>query len=174
MPLVVSGRVTATLVLAGLAAALAACSRTPVSQPQPAFYQRLDQTGGAVDPATSLSMINQYRGNNGLAPLTWDPALARVAQGQVERMAAADKVLSVEEARLDGDLARAGIGYRSFLANFSAGYRTFAEAFSGWRESKVHNATMLAPRATRVGLATGQAPHSKYKIFWTMVVVEPK
>jgi uncharacterized protein YkwD len=64
--------------------------------------------------------------------------------------------------------------FRSFLANFSAGYRTFAEAFSGWRESKVHDATMLAPRATRIGLATAQAPNSKYKIFWTMVVVEPK
>lgn len=174
MPLVATGRVTATFALAALAAALAACSRGPTPGPQPAFYQRLDQTGGAVDPATSLSMINQYRGNAGLAPLVWDPALARVAQGQVERMAAADRVQSVEEARLEDDFARAGVGYKTFLANFSAGYRTFAEAFSGWRESKVHNATMLAPRATRIGLATAQAPNSKYKIFWTMVVVEPK
>jgi uncharacterized protein YkwD len=153
---------------------VAACSRAPVRDATPAFYQRLDQTGGSVDPASSLSMINMYRGNKGLAPLTWDPALARVAQGQVDRMAAADKVLSVEEARLDADLAGAGIGYASFLANFSAGYRTFAEAFSGWRESKVHDATMLAPRATRIGLATAQAPNSKYKIFWTLVVVEPR
>lgn len=163
---------TSTVVLA--AAVLAACSRGPAPQPQPAFYQRLDQTGGSVDPATSLSMINMYRSNKGLAPLVWDPALARVAQAQVDRMAAADKVHSVEEARLDGALAGAGIGYRSFLANFSAGYRTFAEAFSGWRESKVHDATMLAPNATRVGLATAQAPNSKYRIFWTLVVVEPK
>ena len=153
---------------------LAACSRTPTHEATPAFYQRLDHTGGTVDPASSLSMINMYRGNKGLPPLTWDPALARVAQGQVDRMAAVDKVHSVEDARLDGDLAGAGIGYKSFLANFSAGYRTFAEAFSGWRESKVHDATMLAPRATRIGLATAQAPNSKYKIFWTLVVVEPR
>ncbi|MDK9697654.1 MAG: CAP domain-containing protein [Siculibacillus sp.] len=155
-------------------AALAACSRGPVPETRPAFYARLDQTGGAVDPASSLSMINMYRANKGLAPLIWDPALARVAQGQVDRMAAADKVQSVEEAHLDRDLAAAGIGHTSFLANFSAGYRTFAEAFSGWRESKVHDATMVAPRASRVGLATAQAPHSKYKIFWSLVVVEPK
>ena len=163
------------LAAVGLAAVtLAACSRGPAPEPQPAFYHRLDQTGGAVDPASSLSMINLHRANKGLAPLVWDAGLARVAQGQVDRMAAADRVHSVEEARLDGDLGAAGIGYKSFLANFSAGYRTFAEAFSGWRESKTHDATMLAPRATRVGLATAQAPHSKYKIFWTMVVVEPK
>ena len=153
---------------------LAACSRGPVPESRPAFYQRLDQTGGAVDPASSLSMINMYRANKGLAALVWDPALARVAQVQADRMAAADKVLSVEDSRLDADLAAGGIAYRTFLANYSAGYRTFAEAFSGWRESKVHDATMLAPRATRIGLATAQAPNSKYKIFWTLVVVEPK
>ncbi len=160
--------------LLALVAALAACSRGPVPESRPAFYQRLDQTGGAVDPASSLSMINLYRSNKGAAPLVWDPALARVAQGQADRMAAADKVHSVEEARLAADLAAAGISHKSFLANFSAGYRTFAEAFSGWRESKTHEATMAAPRATRIGLATAQAPQSKYKIFWTLVVVEPK
>jgi len=169
-----SGRFATILALAGTAAVAAACSRGPVPESRPAFYQRLDQTGGAVDPASSLSMINLYRSNKGLPALVWDPAVARVAQAQVDRMAAADKVQSVEEARLDGELAAAGVSYKSFLANFSAGYRTFAEAFSGWRESKIHDATMLAPRATRVGLATAQAPNSKYKIFWTMVVVEPK
>ncbi len=171
MSLLRFGRSCAALTALAL---LAACSRGPVAERQPAFYQRLDQTGGAVDPASSLSMINMYRSNKGLAPLVWDPALARVAQGQADRMAAADKVRSVEEAHLDADLAAADVAHKSFLANFSAGYRTFAEAFSGWRESKVHDATMSAPRATRIGLATAQAPHSKYKIFWTMVVVEPK
>lgn len=169
------GRGAAALAAVGLAAVtLAACSRGPVPESRPAFYARLDQTGGAVDPASSLSMINLHRSNKGLPALVWDPAVARVAQAQVDRMAAADKVQSVEEAHLDQDLAAAGIAHKSFLANFSAGYRTFAEAFSGWRESKVHDATMLAPRATRIGLATAQAPHSKYKIFWTLVVIEPK
>lgn len=176
MTLMLSRRSAITVAAIGLAAAaLTACSRPPARQSaEPAFYQRLDLTGRSVDPATSLSMINQYRGNNGLAPLVWDPALARVAQAQVDQMAAVDKVHSVEDAGLDRAFAASGIGYKSFLANFSAGYRTFAETFSGWRESKIHNATMLAPRASRVGLATAFAPNSKYKIFWTMVVVEPQ
>ena len=163
------------VVLPLVAAALAACSReaAPVRN-EPPFYRRLDMGGGPVDPASSLSMINQYRGNNGLGALQWDPTLARIAQAQVDRMAAADRVHSTEEAGLDRELQAAGIPYASFLANFSAGYRTFAEAFSGWRESKQHNATMLAGRATRVGLATAYAPNSKYKIFWTLVVVEPR
>lgn len=163
------------LAAASLALVLAACARAPAPvENVPPFYQRLDLTGRPVDPASSLSMINQYRGNHGLAPLVWDPALARIAQSQSDRMAAGDRVHSVADAHLDADLAAAGIGYRSYLANFTAGYRTFAEAFSGWRESKVHEATMLSPSATRVGLATAQAPSSKYKVFWTLVVVEPR
>ncbi|TBW33973.1 CAP domain-containing protein [Siculibacillus lacustris] len=167
-----AGRIPA---VATLVLALAACSRPPATvENVPPFYQRLDISGRSVDPASSLSMINQYRGNHGLAPLTWDPALARVAQSQSSAMAASDRVHSVADAGLDGQLAGAGIGYKMFLANFSAGYRTFAEAFSGWRESKIHDATMLSPTATRVGLATAQAPNSKYQIFWTLVVVEPR
>jgi uncharacterized protein YkwD len=169
-----AGRI-AVLAAVALATLLSACSRSPApTEPTPPFYRRLDLTGESVDPASSLSMINHYRANRGLAPLVWDPTLAAVAQRQSDAMAAADRVHSVADARLDSALGAAGIGYASFLANFSAGYRTFAEAFSGWRESKVHDATMLAPRATRVGLATAPAPRSKYGIFWTLVVVEPR
>lgn len=158
-----------------VAAALAACSRAPApTEHTPPFYQRLDIEGRRVDPASSLSMINQYRGNAGLAPLVWDPTLARIAQSQSSDMAASDRVHSTVEAGLDRELQAAGVPYASFLANFSAGYRTFAEAFSGWRESPRHNATMLSPRATRVGLATAYAPNSKYKVFWTLVVLEPR
>jgi len=157
------------------AAVLAGCARSPAPvEHTPPFYERLDITGRPVDPASSLSMINQYRANNGLQPLTWDPALAQIAQAQSDDMGRIDRVHSTEEAQLPAQFSAAGIGYASYLANFTAGYRTFAEAFSGWRESKMHNATLLAPRATRVGLATTYAPNSKYKIYWTLVVVEPR
>lgn len=177
MSIVSTGRIapaTAGLACLALGAlALASCARSPIAPtPIPPFYQRLDIGGRSVDPASSLSMINEYRGNKGLAPLTWDPALAAVAQAQADRQAGVDKVLSVEESGVATDLKRTGAPVKSFAANFSAGYRTFAEAFSGWRESKVHNATMLAPRATRIGLATAYKPSSKYQIYWALVVVE--
>lgn len=164
--------------LAGLAPALAAllagCSAAPEPPPaQPAFYQRLDQSGGAVDPASSLGMVNHYRANLGAPPLAWDPALARIAEMQARRMATLDRVQTEQEAKLDAELKAAGIGFRSYASNLTAGYRTFAEAFSGWRELKQHNANMIDPRKTRIGLATAQAPGSKYKIFWAMVLVEP-
>ncbi len=48
-----------------------------------------------------------------------------------------------------------------------------AEAFSGWRESPQHDRTMLAPSATRLGIATAYAPGSKYKVYWALIVASP-
>ncbi len=153
---------------------LASCSSTSNEQsPTPPFYERLDQTQRPVDPASSVGMINNYRGNNGLAGLTWNPALAQVAKQVAERMAAADKVLSTADVHLGDELAKGGYRAKSYVANLSAGYRTFAEAFSGWRELKENNAHMLDGRAVQVGLATAYAPGSKYRVFWALVLAEP-
>ena len=66
-----------------------------------------------------------------------------------------------------------GIGYASYLANFSAGYRTFAEAFSGWRDSPPHRANMLNSGVTKMGIAAVYAPNTKYKVFWALILAAP-
>ena len=162
-------------VLCGVAAMLTACASQPVRvERQPPFYQRLDVSGRAVDPASSIAMINEYRSGKGLPALTLDPALGRLAQEQASWMGSRDQV----RASLDKDralalrLKAAGVSAGVADENVSAGYRTFAEAFSGWRESKPHNAVMLNPKATRAGIATAYQPTSKYQVFWSLVVAE--
>jgi len=155
------------------AAVLAGCSTVHEAGPTPPFYERLDLTGHQVDGPSSLSMINQYRGNNGLRPLAWNPTLAQVARQAADRMAAAGKVLSSDEVHLGDGLTQSGYRYKTFVANFSAGYRTFAEAFSGWRELKENNAHMLDGRTTQIGLATSFVPGSKYQVYWALVLAEP-
>jgi uncharacterized protein YkwD len=153
---------------------LSGCStvrETP--SPTPPFYQRLDLTGRQVDGPSSLGMINQYRGNNGLRPLALNPVLTEVARRAADRMGQAGKVLSADEIQLGAQLTQSGYRYKTYVANLSAGYRTFAEAFSGWRELKENNAHMLDGRATEVGLATVYVPGSKYQIFWALVIAEP-
>ena len=170
--------VARALAMAGLCALplLAACaSRAPVAVSTPPFYQRLDIAGRAIDPGSSMAMINAWRQKNGLPALAYDPALARVAQAQADAMAAANSpqaALGADQA-VSARLTRAGYPARSANENVSAGYRTFAEAFSGWRDSRGHNAIMLDPRATRMGIATALNPASKYQVFWSMVVAEP-
>jgi uncharacterized protein YkwD len=118
-------------------------------------------------------MINQYRGNNGLGPLQWNPILADVAHRAADRMAQAGKVLSAEDLQVGPLMTKSGYRYKTYAANFSAGFRTFAEAFSGWRELRENNTHMLDGHATQVGLATAFVPGSKYQVFWALILAEP-
>lgn len=158
--------------LAATLAALAGCDK-PAAPPRAAapalgMYQNLAQAGGRVDAETAAEMISAYRHNHGLKPLEVDPALMRLAVADADAMAA-----SARPASADGVKAKAAAaGFRSPAANLSAGYQTFAEAFSGWRESPGHNGVMLDPKADRMGIATAYAPGTKYRVFWTLVVAQ--
>ncbi len=156
--------------LAALAALLllAGC----VSDPgPPAFYRDLAAPDAWVDTAAALSLVNDYRAKEGLGPLALDRTLVAVAEEQAEALAAAGEVrLSLAaERRLARRLEEAGFSADRAVENTSAGYRTLAEAFSGWRDSPGHNANMLAPDVDRFGIATAYAPGSKYRVFWTAV-----
>jgi uncharacterized protein YkwD len=152
-------------------ALLAGCAEEP-TQTIPSFYRNLGSSTALVDSAMAASMISDYRANKGLGPVTVDPTLDQVAADQARIMAAKDSVnVSLEDARdLDARLARAGYRTAHAVENVSAGYRTLAEAFSGWRESKKHDAKLLDPQATRIGIATAYAPNSKYKVFWSIIL----
>ena len=148
--------------------ALAACQdeQRPASSQGPTFYASMARPDAAVDGAMARDMIGAYRRNNGLGPLVLDPDLQAAAQKEADAMASADRPSSADafKNRL------AASGFTAPAANLSAGYHTLAEAFSGWRESAQHNRVMLDPRATRIGIATAYAPHSKYKVYWALAV----
>ena len=67
------------------------------------------------------------------------------------------------------------VGYDAVIAteNIAAGYHTLAEAFSGWRDSRRHNANMLKKGVTQMGIATHYRPNVKYRVFWALVLAKP-
>jgi uncharacterized protein YkwD len=87
-------------------------------------------------------------------------------------MARADKLSHEVRGNLSTRLDGAGFTKNAAVENVSAGYNTLAEAFSGWRQSKPHNESMLNPRMRRMGIATAYAPGSKYKVFWALVMTD--
>ncbi|WP_428647454.1 CAP domain-containing protein [Roseibium sp.] len=159
---------------AALTLTMAACQSERFQTPP--FYQDLAKSGGQVDPATAAQMISQYRINNGLSPVTPDPLLTGIAQSQADAMAAAGTVKAALAADQQLATRMASIGEPKTAAseNVSAGYRTFAEAFSGWRESPKHNQVLLNRDATRLGIATAYSPSAKHKVFWSLVLAGPK
>ncbi len=162
------------LIPIGLAAlGLSACMGDRLQTPP--FYQDLAKTDGQVDPATAAQMISQYRINNGLPAVTPDPRLTSIAQTQANAMASAGTVQASLASNLKLETRMAAIGEPKTAAseNVSAGYRTFAEAFSGWRESPKHNEVLLANSATRLGIATAYSANAKHKVFWSLVLAAP-
>jgi uncharacterized protein YkwD len=166
-------RPSAALVLCGVVlsiAALAGCAGDAPSSGQPTFYQDLAQPEMTLDAAAAQAMISNYRSNNGLASVSIDPDLMRLASEQAHAMAAHDK--------MDHDIGRpfqerirnSPFAGSVAVENVSAGYHTLAEAFSGWRDSPPHRANMLNRNVTRMGIAAIYAPVSKYKAFWALIL----
>jgi uncharacterized protein YkwD len=152
---------------------LAACG-TPEIENSPPFYESLARPGAEVNVAATASLLSDYRRANGLPAVEADAKLAALAQDQVRRMAAADKLTHDPGGR--GFLQRLkSANYNAARAaeNVGAGYHTLAEAFSGWRDSPSHNTNMLLPGATRFGIATAYSEKSKYKVFWALLLAEP-
>lgn len=153
---------TVSLTLAGCA------TQQPVETATglPSLYWPMTTASAQVDAATARDMISAYRARSGGTALRLDPELQKLAEAEAAAMAAADRPSRAQTVRV----AMERLGHPSAGANLSAGYHTLAEAFSGWRDSPAHNAVMLAPEATRMGIATAYAPNSKYRVYWALLV----
>lgn len=161
---------------AGLAllAALAGCATTEQIDTQPAFYINLAKTGKPVDAAAAASLLSDYRTARGLPTVTIDDTLSRLAQDQANAMAKADNLShEVGGRNFMTRIKASGYDAKRAVENVGAGYHTLAEAFSGWRDSPSHNKNMLEPGVTRMGIATANAPNSKYKVYWALILAQP-
>jgi uncharacterized protein YkwD len=169
------GRALAFLPLCA-ALALAACQSTPPpALPKPSFYEDLASPTARVDQTKALSMLNQYRAQSGIAPLTLDPQLSRIAEDYARKMAAADKMgHNVDGQSLLGQRLKSyGYPFSNAGENVAAGYHTLAEAFSGWRQSPPHDRGMKDPEMSLMGIGTAYNPNSKYKVFWCLILAHP-
>lgn len=174
-PVLNSRQFWAALALAGLLAGCAETSPPPPGAQAPAaqktgIYQSMMKPGAVVDAEGARDLISLYRRNNGLGRVEIDPALMAQAQAQAKAMAACDKLSHEVQGSLTARLNKAGFQKNVAVENVSAGYDTMAEVFSGWRNSPPHNANLLAPKMTRIGVAAAYNPNTRYKVFWAMVM----
>ncbi len=153
---------------------MAGCTQPEAPRPGAAgnLYASLANHGARVDAGAARDLISIYRRNNGRSVLRIDPALQAIAEEQVRIMAANGGANNSVRAGLAGKLARAGHKQNIAIQNVSSGYHTLPEAFSGWRQSKPHNANMLNPRVTRMGIATAYVPNTKYRVYWALVLTD--
>ncbi len=126
---------------------------------------------------TAAEAISSYRASHGLGPVKVDASLNRLAATQVRAMARADTI--GHNVPGGGTLAKraksAGVYNAHVMENAGGGerYRSFGQVFAGWRGSPRHNAAMLKPDMTRLGIATVSDPGTKHKVFWVLEMAGP-
>ena len=141
----------------------------------PFFTSSLPTKPGTFSVSEAVAQISKYRVANGLKPVTVDPVLMKIASVHTDRMAQADTMSHV----LPGegsfhDRLIAG-GFRAAMAaeNVAAGQPTLPAVLEAWRKSPGHNANLLLPNISKIGIALSVAPGGKYKYFWSLVLGEP-
>ena len=120
--------------------------------------------------AQAIRHINEFRAKNGLKPVSYDSSLVSMASRQVVVMASKD-VLSHE---VDGDFIKRmnANGFRDAegAENVGAGHASVENAINSWIASPGHRSNMLLKNATRVGVVRADAPWSRYRNYWALVI----
>ena len=106
----------------------------------------------------ALSLVSTYRRGHGLPALAYDPALMARAQALAETMARTGHLLHTDQAA------------NGTLVDVAAGHDTLEDAFSGWRYAPASRAHMLDRNMHRFAMAAIYAPHSRYRVFWAMII----
>lgn len=118
----------------------------------------------------AIRHINAFRAQNGLNPVVYDSSLVGMASRQVVVMASKD-VLSHE---VDGDFVKRmnANGFRDAegAENVGAGHASIERAIKSWIASPGHRSNMLLKNATRVGVVRADAPWSRYRNYWALII----
>jgi hypothetical protein len=116
-----------------------------------------------------VELLNAYRGELGLAPVTLNAELGGAAKYHSVDMATNNYF---DHYLFDGTDAGTNIqnfGYTGFpyAENIAAGMATAQEVMIGWQNSPEHNATMTDPQYTEIGIGRYYNEASLYGWYWT-------
>jgi uncharacterized protein YkwD len=116
-----------------------------------------------------VELLNAYRGELGLAPVTLNSELGSAAEYHSADMAINNYF---DHYLFDGTDAGTNIqnfGYTGFpyAENIAAGMETAQEVLIGWQNSPEHNATMTNPQYTEIGIGRAYNEGTHYGWYWT-------
>lgn len=121
------------------------------------------------EEAALLNLINQYRAANGLGPLALDDALTASARWMAGDMAAGDYLSHTDSLGRDpvARMAAFGYDYNTWKGeNLAAGIASAEEALGYWRQSPAHNANLLSPNFTVIGIGRVYREGTTFGWYW--------
>src|ERR671917_1007753 len=134
--------------------------------PAPAAFA---QNSADAEEWAFVELLNAYRGELGLAPVTLNSELGAAAEYHSVDMAMNNYF---DHYLFDGTDAGTNIqnfGYTGFpySENIAAGMATAQEVMIGWQNSPEHNATMTNPEYTEIGIGRHYGEGTQYGWYWT-------
>jgi uncharacterized protein YkwD len=101
-----------------------------------------------------INLTNLYRAQAGLSPLRWNPVLSATALAHSQDMAVNDFFghTGSNGSSLFDRLRAAGYAYDTAGENIAAGYATPEGVVQAWMQSPGHQANILSPEATELGV----------------------
>jgi uncharacterized protein YkwD len=163
-----AGRLRWPVILAPIAALLitAVVTMKPVST-EAYTNSSASSTFDSVE-AQVLTLINQYRVQNGAPAMTASVNLNRMAawlavdQANHNYMGHTDSLGRTFQVRI----GQCDVQYGSAAENVAAGYTTAQAVFDGWRASPGHNANMLNSAFRQIGIGRAYNANSYYGWYW--------
>ncbi|HEU4760541.1 MAG TPA: CAP domain-containing protein [Dehalococcoidia bacterium] len=125
-----------------------------------------------LDPEeqTFVSLINQYRQDNGLGPLSINIELENATRWMSQDLGVHNYFSHTDSLGRDPfqRMADFGYGFNTWKGeSLAAGASSAQSAFDLWRGSPGHNANMLNPNYKVMGVARAYAAGSTYGWYWT-------
>ena len=116
-----------------------------------------------------LTLINNYRAQNGLGALKASYMLTRASAWKSKDLATNNYFAHDDLTRTWSQRIRdCGYGFNTWLGeNIAAGYTTAQAVFDGWKASPGHNANMLGANYTALGIGRYFVQGSTYGWYWT-------
>ena len=152
---------------AALLFALAGCGGLSFT-PEPSVENATQTT--VLDEVAAAAAISAYRVQHGLSPVIVDPTLVKAAAFQAGNNARNGQLSHEIGGSFTSRMASAGLA-RSYAAeNLSAGSETLEQVLARWKASPEHDKNMLLPQIRRIGIARVDAPGTRYKRFWALVM----
>jgi uncharacterized protein YkwD len=144
-------------ILLGLSTCFTAACAPTVGSRSPMARRGYSPIGPFAKTETQIfDLINVERRQRGLAPLTYDPQLDRMAKIQAEQMATfqimAHVLPGAELPTLADRAKRVGYAYRRVAENVALGYPTATAVVEGWMSSKGHRENILQRDVVETGI----------------------
>lgn len=117
-----------------------------------------------------LTLINNYRQQNGLAALQASVSLTTAAKWMSGDMAQKNYFSHTDSLGRDPftRMRAFNYNYNTYMGeNIAAGYSDAANTFAQWKNSSGHNANMLNPNYKVIGVGRVANASSAYRYYWT-------